>query len=160
MIRSFCSADQLRRRSTVEIISDDMCLTVLKHVNKDSMIHLIPPRSARRQCHSPERTLTLFWACAIRTLPSTRRLAEPVRVRATTRRPDVAPQVLGPDASAQGRVLEHRLDQISKGLLIFPSSVPHVRFRLMTLVHGLADVHTSARRGNGCRGACHPSALR
>src|SRR5262249_40701362 len=58
MIRSFCSADQLRRRSTVEIISDDMCLTVLKHVNKDSMIHLIPPRSARRQCHSPERTLT------------------------------------------------------------------------------------------------------
>ena len=60
MIRSFCSADQLRRRSTVEIISDDMCLTVLKHVNKDSMIHLIPPRSARRQCHSPERTLTLF----------------------------------------------------------------------------------------------------
>src|SRR5262249_44280607 len=62
MIRSFCSADQLRRRSTVEIISDDMCLTVLKHVNKDSMIHLIPPRSARRQCHSPERTLTEIFA--------------------------------------------------------------------------------------------------
>src|SRR5262245_6718454 len=59
MIRSFCSADQVRRRSTVEIISDDMCLTVLKHVNKDSMIHQNPPRSARRQCRSPERTLPL-----------------------------------------------------------------------------------------------------
>ena len=58
MIRSFCSADQLRRRSTVEIISDDMCLTVLKHVHKDSMIHQIPPRSARRQRRSPERSLT------------------------------------------------------------------------------------------------------
>ena len=58
MIRSFCSADQLRRRSTVEIISDDMSLTVLKHVHEDSMVHQIPPRSARRQRRSPERSLT------------------------------------------------------------------------------------------------------
>src|SRR5262249_35771545 len=63
MIRSFCSADQVRRRSTIEIISDDMCLTVLKHVNKDSMIHQNPPGSATHQCRSPERTLTYQPIC-------------------------------------------------------------------------------------------------
>src|SRR5215471_18007052 len=66
MIRSFCSADQLRRRSTVEMISDDMCLTVLKHVNKDSMLHQIHlgqqdanavvPRGRLRLCSCARRS--------------------------------------------------------------------------------------------------------
>jgi hypothetical protein len=41
MIRSFSSAGQRRRRSTVEMISAAMCLTVLSHVLKDSMLRPI-----------------------------------------------------------------------------------------------------------------------
>ena len=35
-----------------------MCLTVLKHVIKDSMLHPIRPRSTSRHCRSPEGALT------------------------------------------------------------------------------------------------------
>ena len=65
MIRSFSSVGHRRRRSTVEMISAAMCLTVLKHVNKDSMLHSIRPRSTSRRGRSPEGPLTqaaLFYA--------------------------------------------------------------------------------------------------
>jgi hypothetical protein len=53
-----------RRRSTVEMISHTMCLTVLSHVLKDSMLHLI-----RSDCHSRSRGQSIYsrplsWLCA------------------------------------------------------------------------------------------------
>jgi hypothetical protein len=50
MIRSFSSAGQCRRRSTVDMISAAMCLTVLSHVLKDSMLHRSP---AAQQAATP-----------------------------------------------------------------------------------------------------------
>ena len=41
MILSFSSVGHRRRRSTVEMISLPMCLTVLKYVDKDSMLQPI-----------------------------------------------------------------------------------------------------------------------
>jgi len=60
MIRSLSSAGQRRRRSTVEMISAAMCLTVLSHVLKDSMLHPIRRSPASRLDRSREGTLTLF----------------------------------------------------------------------------------------------------
>ena len=45
MIRSLTSVGQFRRRSTVEMISAAMCLTVLTHVRKDTKPH--DPHRAR-----------------------------------------------------------------------------------------------------------------
>ena len=59
MILSFCSVGQLRRRSTVEMISAAMCLTVLKHVSKDSMLHPITPHSTSWLGRSRRVTLTI-----------------------------------------------------------------------------------------------------
>ena len=65
MIRSFASVDQRRRRSTVEMISAAMCLTVLSHVLKDSMLHPIRRSPASRLGRSREGTLTfLLMLCA------------------------------------------------------------------------------------------------
>ena len=58
MIRSFSSDGHRRRRSTVEMISAAMCLTVLSHVLKDSMLHLIRRSSASRIGRSREPSLT------------------------------------------------------------------------------------------------------
>jgi hypothetical protein len=41
MIRSFSAVGQWRRRSTLEMTSQAMYLTVLSHVLKDSILHLI-----------------------------------------------------------------------------------------------------------------------
>jgi hypothetical protein len=105
MIRSFCSADQLRRRSTVEIISDHMCLGVLKHVNKDSMIHQFPPRSARRQCRSPERTLTDSRKAAKRKTEAARHLV------ATELGPRLIPERTGSFLTTLTPVIFHSLEK-------------------------------------------------
>src|SRR5262245_61221988 len=58
MIRSFSSAAQRRRRSTVEIISPAMCLSILSHVLKHTMLHPNRRYSASRRDRSRGRTLT------------------------------------------------------------------------------------------------------
>src|SRR5437773_3632189 len=60
MIRSFSSDGQRRRRSTVEIISAAMCLTVLSHVLKDSMLHPAGAASASHGSRSREGPVTEF----------------------------------------------------------------------------------------------------
>ena len=58
MIRSFSAVGQWRRRSTLEMTSDTMCLTVLTRVLKDSILHLIRRSSASQHGRSREGSLT------------------------------------------------------------------------------------------------------
>jgi hypothetical protein len=51
---SFSAVGQRCRRSTVEMTSDTMCLTILSHVLKDGILHLIGRGSASRDGRSRE----------------------------------------------------------------------------------------------------------